>query len=45
MLEGSDQELPGPVLYLQWAKTDARQLIEEFGIRESIWRVYEQMAR
>ena len=45
VLERSDQQLPGPILYLQWSQTDTRYLIEKVDIREPIWRVYEQMAR
>ena len=45
VLDRSDQQLLGPVLYLQWAQTDTRHLIEKVDIRESIRRVYEKMAR
>ena len=45
VLEGSDQELPGPILYLQWVQADTRYLIEKVDIREPIRGVHEQVAR
>ena len=45
MLERHQEKLAGVVLNVNDTQTDTLYLIEKLGIRETIWRVLEEVAR